>query len=61
MESGTEGVICVVRILWQHHTQDEDLGFLLIDVHNSFNEETRTPMMWMVRHDWPSDERFLFN
>ena len=50
-----------MRLLWQQHTQEEDLGFLLIEAHNAFNEENRTYMIWAVHHKWPSGARFAFN
>ena len=38
VEAGIEGVIHVMHLPWQHHSQEYDLGFLLIDAQNAFNE-----------------------
>ena len=40
-------------LLWINHSHEEDWGFLLIDVWNTFNEENRALMLWAVRHEWP--------
>ena len=48
MESRIEGRIHVIRMLWYHHLQEEYWGFLLIDVHNMFNEDNRSTMIWLV-------------
>ena len=61
LEAGTEGRIHAVRLLCQHHAQEEDWGFLLIDARNAFNEENHTAMLWAVRHKWPSGARIAFN
>ena len=50
-----------MRVLWEEHKKEEDWGFLLIDAHNTFNEENRTAMLWAVRHEWPSGTQFTFN
>ena len=39
MEAGNERGIHVVRFLWQHHAQEEDWWFLIIEACNEFNEE----------------------
>ena len=39
MEEGIEGGIHGMRLLWAHHSQEEDWGFLLIDAWDEFNEE----------------------
>ena len=36
-------------------------SFLLINVHNAFNEENWTAMLWAVRYKWPSGAQFTFN
>ena len=61
LEVGIEGGVHAVRLLWQQHAQEEDWGFLLIDMHNVFNENNRTAMLWAVRNEWPSGARFIFN
>ena len=61
LEAGIEGGIHTVRLLWEHHAQEENWGFLLIDTHNAFNEDNRTSMMCAVQLDWPSGGRFAFN
>ena len=61
LEAGIKGGIHLVRILWQKHAQESDWEFLLIDAHNSSNEEKHTFMLWKVRHECPSGLRFTFN
>ena len=38
LEVGIEEGIHALQLLWKHHSQEEDWGFLLIDAHNAFNE-----------------------
>ena len=45
MESGIEGTIHVMCVLWEEHNQEEDWGFLLIDARNAFNEENQIAMV----------------
>ena len=45
VEAGIEGGIHVVRLLWQQHAQQEDWGFLLMDTHNTINEDNLTAML----------------
>ena len=61
MEAMIEGGIHVLRLLRQQHDQEEDWGFLLIDVHHALNRENCTSMLWEVRHEWLSGARFAFN
>ena len=56
LESGIEGGIHVVRLLWHQHAQEDYSGFLLIYVRNAFNEENRTSMLLTVRNEWTSVE-----
>ena len=58
---GIEGGIHTVKLLWKQHAQEEDWGFLVIDVRNAFNEENRTSMLCAVQHEWPSGAGFAFN
>ena len=51
METGIEGAIHAMRVLWEEHKHEEDWGFLLIDAHNVFNEENRTAILRAVRHE----------
>ena len=61
VEVGIEGAIHAMRVLWEEDAQEEDLGFLLVDKRNVFNEENQTAMLWAIRHEWPSGAQFKFN
>ena len=61
LEARIEGGIHTVRLLWQKHAQEEDWGFLLIDVLNAFNEEKLIDILWVGRFEWPSSTWFSFN
>ena len=61
VEVGVEGAIHAMSVLWEEHNQDEDWVFLLIDARNAFNEENRTAISWVVRHEWPSGAQFTLN
>ena len=61
MEARIEGGIHSLRILWQHHFQEEDWVFFLIDACNAFNEENCTSMLWAVCHKCPSGAQFTFS
>ena len=50
-----------MRLLWQHHDQEEDWGVLLIDLGNVFNENKCTVMLWDMHQEWPSGAQFAFN
>ena len=50
----------MMRLMWHQHSQDEDWGFIPIDVRSAFNEENRAVILWAVRHDWPSGSYFTF-
>ena len=51
VEAGIKGAIHYMRMLWEKHYQEEELGFLLIESRNAFNEENRTAMLWAVWHE----------
>jgi hypothetical protein len=61
LESGIKGGIHAMQHVWDAHHQEEEWGFLLIDAHNTFNEQNRTAMIWTVWHQWPSGAQFAFN
>ena len=61
LESGIEGGIHAMRLLWEQHSAEEEWGFLLIDAANAFNEGNRIVMFWTISHKWPSSARFAFN
>ena len=64
LESGIEAAIHAMNQQWDLHTihkAEEEWGFLLIDAKNAFNEQCRTMMLWIVRHEWPAGARFTFN
>ena len=48
-------------LLWQQHLKEEDWGFLLIDMRNSFNEENLNVILWEFWHDWTSGKHSDFN
>ena len=50
-----------MRLLWTQNSQEKELGFLLIDARNAFNEKIWTAKIWDVRHEWPSGAQFTFN
>ena len=45
VEAGIEGEIHAARLQWAQHSQEEDWGFLIIDVQKAFNEENWTAML----------------
>ena len=53
LEAGIEGGIHVIRLIWKQHSQEESWGFLLIDAHNTFNEDNQNTMLWVVQHYGP--------
>ncbi len=61
LESGSEGGIHSINSLWEQMHGEDEYGFLLVDAKNAFNEMNRTTMLWVVRHEWPSGARFVFN
>ena len=50
-----------MRLLWEQNSQEEDLGFLIIDARNAFNKENRMAMLWDVWHECPSGTQFILN
>ena len=50
VEAGIEGALYATRLQWTQHSQEEEWGFLLIDVRNAFNEENQPVMIWAVRN-----------
>ena len=60
IESGIEGGIHSMSLLWAHYSQGEEWGFLLIDARNAFNEENRTAMLWAFCHEYTIGVKFTF-
>ena len=60
-ETDMEAGIHAMRLLWAHHSQEEEWGFLLIDAQNAFNLENQTSIIWSVQYEWPSGAQFSFN
>ena len=60
VDAGIEGGMHAMRLLWAQHSQEEDWGFLLIDVWNAFNEENRTAILWAFCQEWTSGAQFTF-
>ena len=60
LEAGIEGGIHTMRLTWQQHWQEDGLVFLLIDAHNSLNENNQNAMMWAVTHERLSGAKFTF-
>ena len=49
VEAGIEGVIHSMHLLWEQNYQEEEWGFLLVDVRNAFNKESRMSMLFRSR------------
>ena len=49
IEAGIGEGIHATTLLNQHHAQEDDWGFPLIDARNEFNEDNRTEMLWAIR------------
>ena len=45
MEVGIKGEIHDLRLIWAQHSQEEELGFILVDAWNTFNEDNQTAML----------------
>ena len=54
METSIKGGIHTMRILWAHHSQEEDWGFIPIDARNDFSEENPTATLWAVKNQCAS-------
>jgi hypothetical protein len=37
LEAGIEGAIHAIDELWKQHEEEEEWGFLLVDISNAFN------------------------
>jgi hypothetical protein len=48
IDAGIEGVIHVMRLLWQSHLAEEEWRLLLIDENNGFNKGNRRVMLWNI-------------
>ena len=57
-EGGTQRALGALEFLTQ---EAEPSGTTLVDARNGFNELSRLPMMWTVRHRWPAGARFALN
>ena len=58
---GIEGGIQAMKTAWTQMKEEEEMGFLLIDARNAFNEGNRTKMLWTIRHLWSMGARFTYN
>ena len=38
-----------MRTMWTQMKEEEEMGFLLIDARNAFNEANQTKMLWTIR------------
>ena len=54
VEAGIERGIHDMRLLWAHHSQEEDWGFIPIDARNDFSEENPTATLWAVKNQCAS-------
>jgi hypothetical protein len=61
LQGGMDGTMHAAQSMWDTQGMEEDWGFLLVDVKNTFNEHCGTMALWNVRHEWPSGARFVFN
>ena len=50
-----------MRMVWFHHSTEEELGFLLVGDCSSLKNNNYTGMLWMVRHLWSPGAKFNFN
>ena len=61
LKLGCEGAVHRISVLWDELSADENIGFLLIDADNGFNEYSQIQMLWTIRHEWPAGAKFAFN
>ena len=61
VEEGIDVGIHAMSLLCARHSHEEGWGFLLVDTHNTFNEENWTEMLWAVQFYWTSGAQFTFN
>ena len=54
METGIEGGIHAMQLMWKQNAQEEDWVFILVYARNMIKEENRTEMLWDVRFEWHS-------
>ena len=56
-----EGGVHAMKTMWDTVKEEEEMGFLLIDARNAFNEGNRTRKLWTIWYLWPMRARFSFN
>ena len=61
VEAGIKGGISVMCLLWVQHAQEYSWVFLIIDAHNTFNEDNWTEMLWDIIFKWTRGGWFTFN
>jgi hypothetical protein len=61
LETGIEGGIHAVQLLWESMKQEDKWGFLLIDAKSAINKGNWMGMLWTIRHKWLSGAWFTFN
>ena len=61
LRAGIEGGVHAMRTMWITMKEEGEMGFLLIDARNAFNEANQTKMLQMIRHLWPMGAQFTYN
>ena len=61
VEEGGGGTLRELEALEFLTQEAEPSGTTLVDARNGFNELSRLAMLWIVRHLWPAEARFVFN
>ena len=61
LKAGIEGEIHSATKFREKNSEEDQMGFLLVDAKNSFNELNRVRMLFETRMSWPRGARFLFN